>query len=80
MVKYYIGIDGGGTKSTVLVSDGRKDLHAFVVSGFNYNSFPKEVIQQNVTDIRNYLQDHGLDVQTALVSVSEVPVPEMKMP
>lgn len=66
MVKYYIGIDGGGTKSAVLVSDGRKDLHVFAVSGFNYNSFPKEVIQQNVADIKNYLQAHGLDVADCL--------------
>lgn len=66
MINYYIGIDGGGTKSTVLVSDGRKDLYAFVVSGFNYNSFPKNVIQQNVTDIRSYLKSHGLDVADCL--------------
>ncbi len=66
MINYYIGIDGGGTKSTVLVSDGRKDLYAFVVSGFNYNSFPKNVIQQNVADIRTYLQTHGLDAADCL--------------
>lgn len=60
MGKYYIGIDGGGTGSTVLISDGKKDVAVLEVNGFNYNSFSKEVLNSNVKQIVFEIEKLGL--------------------
>ena len=59
MEKYFIGIDGGGTKSSVLVSDGEKDKLYFRVGGLNYNSFSKEDIIENIHAIEEQLENSG---------------------
>ena len=64
--KYYIGIDGGGTKSTVLITDGAKESYSFTVGGFNYNSFPKEEIRENIRQIGSMLKQHGNKVEDCL--------------
>ncbi|WP_251210087.1 N-acetylglucosamine kinase [Acetatifactor aquisgranensis] len=54
MMNYYIGMDAGGTGTSVLVSDGRKDLFQTKTEGLNCNSFPRERI---VRSLRNAMAD-----------------------
>ncbi len=59
MGKYYIGMDAGGTGTTVLVSDGRKDLFLTKTEGLNCNSFPSERIAKSLREAADSLLENG---------------------
>ena len=59
MGKYYIGMDAGGTGTTVLVSDGRKDLFLTKTEGLNCNSFPLEHIAKSLREAADSLLENG---------------------
>ncbi len=59
MGKYYIGMDAGGTGTTVLVSDGRKDLFLTKTEGLNCNSFPPERIAKSLREAADNLLENG---------------------
>lgn len=59
MGNYYIGMDAGGTGTTVLVSDGEKDLFQTKTEGLNINSFPRERIAQSLQSATAQLMQKG---------------------
>lgn len=59
MGNYYIGMDAGGTGTTVLVSDGEKDLFQTKTEGLNINSFPRERIVQSLQSATAELMQKG---------------------
>lgn len=59
MQGYYIGMDGGGTGTTVLVSDGTQDLYRMHAGGLNYNSYTKEQIVETLDAMTAVLEKQG---------------------
>ena len=52
MSEYVIGLDGGGTKTKVLVADrNKKILESFLAGAINYNGSEKERIDRNMQSI-----------------------------
>jgi len=52
MVNYVVGLDGGGTKTAVLVSDIKGNLlHTFHSGAINYNGESNENVESNLADI-----------------------------
>lgn len=59
MGNYYIGMDAGGTGTSVLVSDGEKDLFVTKTEGLNCNSFPPERIAKSLREAADSLLENG---------------------
>ena len=57
--KYYIGMDAGGTGTSVLISDGENDLFQMKTEGLNCNSFPRERIARSLQDVAEGLKENG---------------------
>lgn len=66
MQKYYIGMDAGGTGTSVLVSDGEKDLFQTKTEGLNCNSFPRERILQSLRSVAADLEANGFPAENCL--------------
>lgn len=66
MQKYYIGMDAGGTGTSVLVSDGEKDLFQTKTEGLNCNSFPKESIVRSLQSAAADLAANGFSASDCL--------------
>lgn len=66
MYTYYLGLDGGGTETTVLVTDGEKDLYRIRTGGLNYNSFSKEQIKETLTGVSVTLKKQGFGADECL--------------
>lgn len=66
MQKYYIGMDAGGTGTSVLVSDGQKDLFLTKTEGLNCNSFPKERIVRSLRSVAADLAANGFSAPDCL--------------
>lgn len=59
MQGYYIGMDAGGTGTTVLVSDGTHDLFQTRTEGLNCTSFSREQIEQSLLNAAANLSQNG---------------------
>ncbi len=59
MQGYYIGMDGGGTGTDVLVTDGKKDLLRVKAGGLNYNSFGPAGVAETFVKIKDMLKEKG---------------------
>ncbi|MCI8401928.1 MAG: ATPase [Lachnospiraceae bacterium] len=56
---YYIGMDGGGTSTTILVWDGEQELFRTTAGGLNYNSFGPELVQRTLRQVASDLTRAG---------------------
>lgn len=60
MLEYVIGLDGGGTKTKVLIADRNKRiLDSFLAGAINYNGSEKEFIDKNIQTIFQTIIDKG---------------------
>ena len=60
MSEYVIGLDGGGTKTKVLVADrNKKILESFLAGAINYNGSEKERIDRNMQTIFQTILEKG---------------------
>lgn len=59
MGKYYIGMDGGGTSTKVLLWDGEKELLRMSAGGLNYNSHGPELVTETLKQTRAVLEENG---------------------
>ncbi len=59
MQGYYIGMDGGGTGTDVLVTDKGKDLLRIKAGGLNYNSFGPAKVEETLINIKDTLEEKG---------------------
>jgi N-acetylglucosamine kinase-like BadF-type ATPase len=58
--EYVIGLDGGGTKTKVLVADRKKKiLESFLAGAINYNGSEKELIDKNMQTIFQTVLEKG---------------------
>lgn len=81
MQGYYVGMDGGGTETAVLVSDGTKDLYRMRTGGLNYNSFKKEQITEALYAAAKTLKRQGFaieDCQAVGIGAAGVSNPDAK--
>ncbi|WP_097015170.1 BadF/BadG/BcrA/BcrD ATPase family protein [Anaerocolumna aminovalerica] len=60
MSEYIIGMDGGGTKTKVLIADRNQTILEELTAGaINYNGAKKEEVDQNIQGIFHTLEDKG---------------------
>lgn len=59
MGRYYIGMDGGGTSTKVLVWDGEKELLRISAGGLNYNSHGPDLVAETLKQTRDMLEANG---------------------
>lgn len=58
-MKYRIGMDGGGTRTRMVVIIGEKEYFRCETGGINYNSFSKEEIQKYMSDGLSKIAEQG---------------------
>ncbi len=61
MKGYYIGMDGGGTGTTILVSSGGRDLCRIEAEGLNYNSFGQAGVTKTLEHAAAALKEKGFE-------------------
>lgn len=61
MKKYYIGMDGGGTSTTLLVRRGGKEIFRMRAGSLNYNAVEEAALEKTLTQMRNELRENGFD-------------------
>lgn len=62
MLEYVIGLDGGGTKTKILVADRDYNmLESFYGGPINYNGTKKEIVDQNFQAIFQTIKDKGYE-------------------
>lgn len=60
MSEYIIGMDGGGTKTKVLIADRNQNILEELTAGaINYNGAKKEEVDQNIQGIFHSLEEKG---------------------
>lgn len=60
---YRIGIDGGGTRTRLVVFIDRTEKYRGETGGINYNSFSRSVITDNLTSAVNEMKSAGFAVE-----------------
>jgi len=63
MKKYYIGMDGGGTSTKILVWDGTRECCRLSAGSLNYNSAGSKRIAQTLVEVRDALSAGGFAVE-----------------
>lgn len=66
MKGYYIGMDGGGTGTTILVSSDGRDLCRMEVEGLNYNSFGQAGVTKTLEHAAASLKERGFEPDCCL--------------
>lgn len=67
MEKYVIGVDGGGTKTEVMLSDTNKRiLDSFTIGSINYNGGSPSLIHANVEAIFQKIRERGYSREDCL--------------
>lgn len=56
---YRIGMDGGGTRTRVIVVEQDKEVFRVETTGINYNSFSEEMIRTGLTEAISQLEANG---------------------
>ena len=56
---YRIGMDGGGTRTRVIVVEQEKEVFRVETTGINYNSFSEDMIRTGLTDAISQLEANG---------------------
>lgn len=66
MKGYYIGMDGGGTGTKILVSSEDRDLCRIETGGLNYNSFGRTAVAENLNQAVSVLKEKGFEPEGCL--------------
>lgn len=56
---YRIGMDGGGTRTRVIVVEREKEVFRVETTGINYNSFSEDMIRTGLTEAISQLEANG---------------------
>lgn len=60
---YRIGIDGGGTRTRLVIVESDKELFRAEAGGINYNSFSEECIREALVELVHQIQKQGFDIK-----------------
>lgn len=73
-MKYYLGIDGGGTKTTAIICDENAELVSrFVGESINYNSVGMETARKNLKlTVDGVLGSDGIKLSAAFIGMSAI--------
>ena len=73
-MKYYLGIDGGGTKTTAIICDENAQLISrFVGESINYNSVGMETARKNLKlTVDGALATHDIKLSAAFIGMSAI--------
>ena len=73
-MKYYLGIDGGGTKTTAIICDENAQLISrFVGESINYNSVGMETARKNLKlTVDGALATHDIKFSAAFIGMSAI--------
>lgn len=66
--KYYIGMDAGGTGTSVLISDGKTELFRTATGGLNCNSFSRQQIRDSLHAAAAELRERGFAPEACLAA------------
>ena len=73
-MKYYLGIDGGGTKTTAVICDKKGNtVSSFVGESINYNSVGMDVARENLSKtVDGVIGSKDITLSAAFIGMSAI--------